>query len=141
MKLTIKEEKIARLALDKGAKDGERQAAAIKLIESLYARGVQVEEIEAEIIPEKKAPKPTPAPVYQNVPVYKTTKPAEPVPKRDYWGEFLTNLRITVLIAIFAPAVIYIALMITVNCPSLAALIGISVTVWLIRKWTIVLKS
>jgi hypothetical protein len=48
MKLTEKEEKIARLALDKGAKDGERDAAAKKLIESLYARGVRVEDIQKE---------------------------------------------------------------------------------------------
>ncbi len=49
MKLTEKEQKIARLALDKGAKDGERQAAAAKLIDSLYARGVTVEDIEKEV--------------------------------------------------------------------------------------------
>ena len=41
MKLTEKEEKIARLALDKAAQPGERQAAAAKLIESLYVRGVR----------------------------------------------------------------------------------------------------
>jgi hypothetical protein len=46
MKLTEEEQEIARLALDKGAKDGERQAAAAKLVESLYARGVSVEDIE-----------------------------------------------------------------------------------------------
>ena len=50
MKLTEKEEKIARLALDPGAKDGERAAAANKLIESLYARGVRVEDIVKEEI-------------------------------------------------------------------------------------------
>lgn len=43
MKLTEKEKKLARLALDKGAKAGERQAAA-KLIESLYKRGVTDQE-------------------------------------------------------------------------------------------------
>jgi hypothetical protein len=48
MKLTEKEEKIARLALDNGAKDGERAAAAKKLIESLHARGVSVEDITKE---------------------------------------------------------------------------------------------
>ena len=48
MKLTEKEQKIAWLALDKGAKDGERQVAAAKLIDSLYARGVTVEDIEKE---------------------------------------------------------------------------------------------
>lgn len=48
MKLTEKEEKLARLALDKGAKAGERQAAAAKLIESLYKRGVTVEDIEKD---------------------------------------------------------------------------------------------
>jgi hypothetical protein len=50
MKLTEKEQKIARLALDKGAKDGERQAAAAKLIDSLYACGVTVEDIENESV-------------------------------------------------------------------------------------------
>jgi hypothetical protein len=50
MKLTEKEEKIARLALDKGAQIGERQAAAAKLIESLYQRGVSVEDIENESV-------------------------------------------------------------------------------------------
>ena len=51
MKLTEKEEKIARLALDKAAQPGERQAAAAKLIESLYVRGVSVEDIEKESVP------------------------------------------------------------------------------------------
>ena len=46
MKLTEKEEKIARLALDPSAKDGERASAAKKLIESLMARGVSVEDIQ-----------------------------------------------------------------------------------------------
>jgi hypothetical protein len=45
MKLTEKEEKIARLALDPAAKDGEQASAANKLIESLKARGVRVEDI------------------------------------------------------------------------------------------------
>jgi hypothetical protein len=48
MELTEKEEKIARLALDKGAQPGERQSAAAKLIESLYARGVKVEDLTNE---------------------------------------------------------------------------------------------
>ena len=50
MKLTEKEEKIARLAFDKAAQPGERQAAAAKLIESLYIRGVSVEDIERESV-------------------------------------------------------------------------------------------
>jgi hypothetical protein len=45
MKLTEKEQKLARLALDKGCQPGERQNAAAKLIESLFARGVKVEDI------------------------------------------------------------------------------------------------
>jgi hypothetical protein len=44
MKLTEKEEKIGRLALDKAAQPGERQAAAAKLIESFCARGVTIED-------------------------------------------------------------------------------------------------
>ena len=48
MKLTDKEEKIARLALDKAAHNGERAAAAAKLFESLHARGVTVEDIQKE---------------------------------------------------------------------------------------------
>lgn len=51
MKLTAKEQKIARLALDKAAQPGERQAAAAKLIESLRARGVTLEDIEGVRIP------------------------------------------------------------------------------------------
>ena len=50
MKLTEKEEKIARLAFDKAAQPGERRAAAVKLMESLYARGVSVEDIERESV-------------------------------------------------------------------------------------------
>ena len=50
MKLTEKEEKIARLAFDKAAQPGERRAAAAKLMESLYARGVSVEDIERESV-------------------------------------------------------------------------------------------
>ena len=50
MKLTEKEEKIARLAFDKAAQPGERRAAAMKLVESLYARGVSVEDIERESV-------------------------------------------------------------------------------------------
>jgi hypothetical protein len=52
MKLTPKEEKITRLALDRAAKDGERAAAALKLIESLRARGVTVEDLQADAAPE-----------------------------------------------------------------------------------------
>jgi hypothetical protein len=62
MKLTEKEEKIARLALDKGAQTGERQAAAAKLIESLYARGVSVEDIENESVPVEYREHPMPSP-------------------------------------------------------------------------------
>jgi len=50
VKLTEKEGKIARLAFDKAAQPGERQAAAAKLIESLYVRGVSVEDIERESV-------------------------------------------------------------------------------------------
>ena len=50
MKLTEKEQKVARLALDKAAQPGERQAAAAKLIESFYVRGVRVEDIEKESV-------------------------------------------------------------------------------------------
>ena len=139
MKLTAKEEKIARLALDKGAKNGERQAAAIKLIESLYARGVQVEELEAGKIIHRNAP----APAYQDVPVYATP---EPVPKSD-WGEFLINLWTTVLIVILAPTALLVALVVLTviaHIPGLAILaviggvIGVS---WLIREWIVVLKN
>jgi hypothetical protein len=63
MKLTEKEEKIARLALDKAAADGERAAAATKLIESLHARGVTVEDIqEAEVHTEYVYSDPPPPP-------------------------------------------------------------------------------
>jgi hypothetical protein len=60
MKLTEKEEKIARLALDKGAQDGERAAAALKLIESLHARGVSVEDIQGETAPDSAPDDETP---------------------------------------------------------------------------------
>jgi hypothetical protein len=50
LKLTEKEQKIARLALDKAAQPGERQAAAAKLIESLCARGVTIDDIENESV-------------------------------------------------------------------------------------------
>jgi hypothetical protein len=50
VKLTEKEEKIARLAFDKAAQPGERQAAAAKLMKSLYVRGVSVEDIEREYV-------------------------------------------------------------------------------------------
>jgi hypothetical protein len=50
MKLTAKEQKVARLAFDKAAQPGERQAAAAKLIESLSLRGVSVEDIEKESV-------------------------------------------------------------------------------------------
>ena len=46
MNLTPKEKKIARLAFDKAAKDGERAAAAATLIESLHKRGITVEDLE-----------------------------------------------------------------------------------------------
>ena len=64
MKLTEKEEKIARLALDKAAKEGEQASAANKLIESLKARGVTVEDLmkEAEIRTEYVYPDPEPEP-------------------------------------------------------------------------------
>jgi hypothetical protein len=68
MTLTEKEEKIARLALDKGARDGERQAAAIKLVESMYERGVKVEDFA------------TPPPViqYRDIPVYREAASGQP---------------------------------------------------------------
>jgi hypothetical protein len=50
LKLTEKEEKIARLAFDKAAQLGERQAAAAKLMKSLYVRGVSVEDIERQSV-------------------------------------------------------------------------------------------
>jgi DNA invertase Pin-like site-specific DNA recombinase len=46
MNLTPKEEKIARLVLDRAAREGERAAAAVKLIEILHKRGVTVEDIQ-----------------------------------------------------------------------------------------------
>jgi hypothetical protein len=46
MRLTDKEQKIARLALDEAAKSGERAAAAYRLIMSWHERGVRVEDIE-----------------------------------------------------------------------------------------------
>jgi hypothetical protein len=81
MQLTDKEEKIARLALDKGAQPGERESAAIKLINSLHARGITVEDIEKVVVREKvimlkvaspasqptvarKVPRPAPRPAY-----------------------------------------------------------------------------
>jgi hypothetical protein len=52
VKLTPKEEKITRLALDHAAKEGERASAALKLFESLPARGVTVEDRPANAAPE-----------------------------------------------------------------------------------------
>jgi hypothetical protein len=87
MKLTEKEEKLARLALDKGAKDGERQAAAAKLIESLYKRGVTVEDIEkdGETVTIQKT-------VYRDRPAATTPTP-QPAPvnaKRETLGMIYT---------------------------------------------------
>ena len=53
MQLTDEEEKIARLASDRGARPGERVSAATELINSLQARGVTVEDIEKVIVREK----------------------------------------------------------------------------------------
>jgi hypothetical protein len=50
VKLTEKEQKIVRLAFDKAAQPEERRAAAVKLMESLYARCVSVEDIERESV-------------------------------------------------------------------------------------------
>jgi hypothetical protein len=50
VKLTEKEEKIARLTFDQAAQPGERRAAAVKLMESRYARGISVEDIERESV-------------------------------------------------------------------------------------------
>jgi hypothetical protein len=50
VKLTEKEAKIARLAFDKAAQPGERRVAAVKLMESLYVRGVSVEDIARESV-------------------------------------------------------------------------------------------
>ena len=73
MRLTEKEEKIAALALDKGARNGERQAAAIKLIESLYARGVSATELNNE-------------PVIRTVPIAQTiTVYRDVVPNWAHW--------------------------------------------------------
>jgi hypothetical protein len=81
MRLTAKEEKIARLALDKGAQPGERDAAAIKLINSLQARGVTVEDIEKVIVREKviklKVAMPSPPPTV-------VRKPPSPAPQSAY---------------------------------------------------------
>jgi hypothetical protein len=88
MKLTEKEEKIARLALDKAAKAGERQAAAAKLIESLYARGVKVEDILKETV---RVEYRTPAePKVTRTPPPGPVKPApqewvNPAPERPTW--------------------------------------------------------
>lgn len=51
MALTPKEETITRLALDTAAHEGERATAALKLIESLRARGITVEDIMASTVP------------------------------------------------------------------------------------------
>ena len=56
MKLTPKEEKITRLALDDAAQEGERAAAALKLIESLRARGVSVEDLQEDAPPPRSPP-------------------------------------------------------------------------------------
>jgi hypothetical protein len=86
MKLTDRETKIARLALDKGAKNGERQAAAIKLIESLYARGVSVEELDNTPIIET---------VYRNV--YRDPEP----PVENAWTRFVDKIQTLVILAPF----------------------------------------
>jgi hypothetical protein len=91
MRLTAKEEKIARLALDKGAQPGERDAAAIKLINSLHARGVTVEDIEKVIVREKviklkvAMPSPPPPPPIVSFAVARTDCSSRPVgdSKRD----------------------------------------------------------
>jgi hypothetical protein len=81
MQLTAKEEKIARLALDKGALPGERDTAAIKLINSLHERGVTVEDIEKVIVREKvielKVTMPSPPPTV-------VRKPPSPAPRTAY---------------------------------------------------------
>jgi hypothetical protein len=53
MKLTPQEERIARLALDKAAEPGERTLAADKLVQSLFKRGVTVEDLQKETVTEK----------------------------------------------------------------------------------------
>jgi hypothetical protein len=98
MKLTEKEEKVARLALDKAAQPGERQAAAAKLIESLYVRGVSVEDIEKEsvrieyrervqtqtVCRDRPVPQPTTPTKWQDEP------PTKVKPKRSHvWTWFL----------------------------------------------------
>lgn len=75
MKLTEKEEKIARLALDKAAQPGERQAAAAKLIESLYVRGVSVEDIEKESVPIEYRDRVQTQTVYGDRPVPRRSRP------------------------------------------------------------------
>jgi hypothetical protein len=90
MKLTDKEEKIARLALDKGAKDGERDAAAKKLIESLYKRGVRVEDLQNEVKIHTEQPKPEPKPYVE--PEFGFT-PKEPyTPKEVHVGTLLRKI-------------------------------------------------
>jgi hypothetical protein len=81
MQLTAKEEKIARLALDKGAKDGERAAAAVKLIESLRKRGVTVEDLQkaATVVEPAKRPEPEPYAEPASAPA-----PAEPVTREEF---------------------------------------------------------
>jgi hypothetical protein len=81
MKLTEKEQKIARLALDKGAKDGERQAAAAKLIDSLCARGVTVEDIEKESVHVEYHDRMPTETAYRNRPAPPTAAPCRSKPR------------------------------------------------------------
>ena len=97
MKLTEKEEKIARLALDPGAKDGERASAAKKLIESLQARGVTVEDITKDKITYRRAPTPTPtpspAPVYTEEPSGLEEYGVSRYPPAETWEQFFSRAR------------------------------------------------
>ena len=84
MKLTEKEEKIARLALDKAAQPGERQAAAAKLIESFCARGVTIDDIGNESVRVGYRDRVTTQTVYRDrsaAPPPARPKPEPPTPK------------------------------------------------------------
>jgi hypothetical protein len=75
MNLTEKEEKIARLALDKAAQPGERHAAAAKLLDSLYGRGVSVENLKNESVRVEYRDRTQTQPVYRGRPMPRPSKP------------------------------------------------------------------
>lgn len=111
MQLTAKEEKIARLALDKGAQPGERESAAIKLINSLYARGVTVEDIEKireKVVVLKVASPAPPPPIVPKAPnrasqtAYTAPEPAPPAKKNIPQWLDVTGLSTVAIILILA---------------------------------------